>query len=89
MQHELEEAERAEQEAAAAASRGQEAVNRAKRTRESVAVPTPPPRAREQGVNSRSKRPGDDAFLKGSVVCMASSPREEFSDETRGSSSSG
>ena len=49
--------------------------------RDSGAAPTPPPRAREQGVSSRSKRPGDDAFLKRSVVCKASSPREEFSSE--------
>ena len=68
MQHDLEEAERAEEEVAAAAPRSQEAVIRAKRTRDSVAAPTPPYPAREQGVNSRSKRPGDDAFFKGSVV---------------------
>ena len=81
MQREIEEAERAEKEAVAATNRAQEAVCRAKRGADSGAAPTPPPQTHEQGLNSRSNRPGDAAFFEGSVVCRASSPREELSCE--------
>ena len=75
----MEAAERAEQEAAAATTGAQEVVNRTVRARESVAAATPPSPARRQSVNSRSERPGDAAFLDGSVTFMASSARVEFS----------
>ena len=81
MQRDMGEAERAEKEAAVATSRAQEAVNRAERTRDSVAAATASPTVRNQGVNSRSERPGDADFLDGSVQFMASSPRKEFSTE--------
>ena len=42
---------------------------------------TPPPPAREQGVNSRSKLPRDATVFDGSVQLMASSRREESSTE--------
>ena len=64
-----------------ATTRAQTAVNRAERARDSVATATPPLPAREPGVNTRSERPGDAAFLDGSVQFMASSPRVEFSTE--------
>ena len=75
----MEDAERAEQEAAAEITRAQEVVDRTARARDSVAAATPPPPARVQSVHSRSERPGDDAFLDGSVTFMASSARVEFS----------
>ena len=40
--------------------------------------PHPPP-VRGESVNSRSERPGDDAFLDANVTFMASSARVEFS----------
>ena len=76
----VEAAERAEQEAAAAATRAQEVVDR---SRDSVAAATPPPPVRGESVNSRSERPGDDAFLDGSVTFMASLARVEFSAKLR------
>ena len=82
-QRKVEAAERAEEEAAAAITRAQEVVNRTVRARESVAAATPPPPARGQRVNSRSERPGDDAFLDGSVTFMASSARVDFSTKLR------
>ena len=39
----------------------------------------PTPSTRPQGVASQRPRPGDAAFFKGSVACMASAPRVEFS----------
>lgn len=81
MQRELEEVERAGKATATTASRRREAVTRAKQTRKSDAAATPSPLSREQDVNSRSKRPGDDGFFKGCVVSMASSPWEEVSTE--------
>ena len=74
----MEEAERAEQEAAAEITRAQEVVDRTGRARDSVDAATPPTPARVQSVNSWSERPGDDAFLDGSVQFMTSSPRVEF-----------
>ena len=32
-------------------------------------------------IYSRTKRPGDDALFQSSVLCMASSPRQEFPPE--------
>ena len=56
----------------------EEAWKRSYTTLSTGATTTPPPPAREQGVNAWSKRPWNDAFVKGNV-CMASSPRDEFS----------
>ena len=75
----MEEAERAEQEAAAEITRAQEVVDRTARARGSVAAATPPPPARVQSDHSRSERPGDDVFLDGSVTSMASPGRLVFS----------
>ena len=44
MQRDMEEAELVEKDAVVATTRAQKAVNQAKRTRDSVAAPTPPPR---------------------------------------------
>ena len=78
-QRQLEAAERAEQEETVATTRAKGVINRTVRARESVAAATPPSPARRQSVNSRSERPGDAAFLDGSVTFMASSARVEFS----------
>ena len=43
------------------------------------ATAAPSPSTRSQGVASQDSRTGGDAFLKGSVACMASAPRIEFS----------
>ena len=82
-QRKVQAAERAEQEAAAAITRAQVVVGWAARARDSVAAATPRPPARVQSVNSRSERPGDDAFLDGSVTFMASSARVEYSAKLR------
>ena len=75
----MEEAERAEREAAAAMTRAERVVERSARARDSVAAAAPPPLARVQHVHSRSERPGDEAFLDGSVSFMASLARVEYS----------
>ena len=79
----LEVAKRAEQEAATATTRAQEVGNRTVGARDSVAAATPPPPARGHRVNSRPERPGDDAFLNGSVTFMASSACVEFFTKLR------
>ena len=81
----MEDAERAEQEAAAEITGAQEVVDRTARARESVAAATPPPPARVLNVHSRSERPGDEAFLDKSVIFMASSPRRGIFGQAAGS----
>ena len=81
MQRDIAEAESTEREAAAAAAKAQHALDRDIWTAASGAAATPSPLAREQGINSRSKRPGDDAFWTGNVACVASSSRVKFSSE--------
>ena len=39
----------------------------------------PSPSCRPKGVESQRPRPGNDAFFKGTVACMASAPRVDFS----------
>lgn len=80
LQRDLEGAKPANKEAAAASSRYLEAVARANRVRGLAAAPIPS-LVREQGVTSWSRRPGDAAFFKCSVLRMASSPREELSSK--------
>ena len=46
-----------------------------------AATAAPSPRSHDDGVNSRSERPGGGAFFHGSVQFMASSPGEEFAAE--------
>ena len=79
----MEEAERAEREAAAEMARAEGVVDRTARVRDSVAAAISPPPVRVQNVHSRSERPGDDAFLDGSVTFMAASARVEFSAKLR------
>ena len=43
------------------------------------AIAAPLPSSRPQGVASQRPRPGNDAFFKGIVACMASAPRVDFS----------
>ena len=81
VRREIEQAERTKKEAVAATSWAQKTVRRAKRGTDSGAAPIPPPQTREQGVNSRSKRPVDAAFSEGSVVRNISLPREKLSSE--------
>ena len=56
-------------------------LERAPRARaaETGASTVPSYSTRVQGVASQRPRPGDDAFLKGSVACIASAPRVELS----------
>ena len=61
-----------------AAERAEQAVAQAVASAAAGATAAPSPSARQQGVASRKKRPGDEAFFKGSVECMASEPRMEF-----------
>ena len=68
----VEEAERAEREAAAAMTRAAWVVGRSARAWDSVAAATPPPPPRVQHVHSRSERPGDEAFLDDRVSFMTS-----------------
>ena len=77
MQRDIAEAESAEREAAAAAAKAQHALDRDIWTAASGAAATPLPLTREQGINSRFKRPRDDAFWTGSVACMASKKTQE------------
>ena len=82
-QRKVEEAERAERKAAAEMNKAEGVVDRTARARDSVVAATPAPLARVQNVHSRSERPGDEAFLDGSVTFMASSARVEFSVKLR------
>ena len=72
LQCEIATAESAEREAAAVAATAQHALDHDIGTSAAEATTAPSPLTRQQGVASRSRRPGDDAFLKGSVTCMAS-----------------
>ena len=82
-QRRVDEAECAEREAAAALTRVEWAAERYARAGDSVAVATSPSPARVQHVHSPSERRGDEAFFDGSVACMASAARDEFSAELR------
>ena len=83
-QRRVEEAERAEREAAAAMTSAERVVDlSAARARDSVDAATPHPPARVQHVHSRSERPGDEPFLDGSVSFMTSWAHVEFSSKLR------
>ena len=74
-------AESAERKAVAAARTAQEALQRDKRTAASGVTANPSPPMRQQSVYTMGKRPGDNAFFHGSMVCMALTPRQEFPPE--------
>ena len=66
--------------ARAAAREASRAVERARQAiATSTAARATPPPARPLGVASQETRPGDDAFMSGSVQHMAITPRVEFS----------
>ena len=70
-QRRVEEAERAEREAAVALTRAEWVAGQSARAGDSVAVATSPPPPRVPHVHSRSERLGDEAFFDGSVSYMA------------------
>ena len=80
LQRDIVAAESAEREAAAAAMEAHHALVYIGAAVSGSTAPRSPS-TRQQGVASRSKRPGDEAFLNGSVAFMASSPRVDFSTE--------
>ena len=79
----MDEAERAEREAAAALTSSEWVAGQYARASDSVAVATSLSTARVQHVHSRSERLGDEAFFDGGVSYMASAARDEFSAELR------
>ena len=82
-QRRVDEAERAEREAAEALTRAEWVAGQYARAGDCVAVATSPSLAGVQHVHSRSERLGDEAFFDGSVSYMASATRVEFSAELR------
>ena len=79
----MDEAERAEREAAEALTRAEWVAGQYARAGDCVAVATSPSLAGVQHVHSRSERLGDEAFFDGSVSYMASAARDEFSSKLR------
>ena len=71
-------AESEEREAAKAAAKAQLSLDRVIGTATAGASAGPTPSTRRQSANSQSTRPGDEAFLDGSVQLMDSSPHVEF-----------
>ena len=67
IQRDFTEAKRAERATAAAATKAQDTLDRDKRRAVSRATTAPSPRSHDEGVNSRSERPGDATFFHGSV----------------------
>ena len=81
LQREISAAESAEEKPDAAAARAEETWDRARRNPAERASTTPPRSTGPDGVHSRFKLPGDEAFFHASVACRASTPRAEFSPE--------
>ena len=77
-QRRVDEAERAEREAAAALTSSEWVAGQYARASDSVAVATSLSPARVQHVHSRSERLGDEAFFDGIVSYMVSAGRVEF-----------
>ena len=75
----IEQTKTAAREAFLVAKRAQQALVQSVASVAAGATAAPLPSSRRQGVASQRPRPGDDALFKGSVACMASAPRVEFS----------
>ena len=75
----IEQAKTAAREASLVVKRAQQALAQSVASAAAGATATPLPSMLPQGVASRRPRPGEDAFFKGSVACMASAPRVDFS----------
>ena len=85
MQRDIAEAVSAERKAVAAApATAQKALARDNQTAASGATATTSPPTHQQSVYAVMKWPGDDAVFHGSVVCMASTPRQGFPPELGG-----
>ena len=75
----IEQAKTAAREASLVAKRAQQALAQSVASAAARATAAPLPSLRPQGVASQRPRPGNDAFFKGIVACMASAPRVHFS----------
>ena len=71
----IEQAKTAAQEASLAAKRAQQALAQSVASAAAGATAAPLPSSRPQVVASQRPRPGNDAFFKGIVACIASAPR--------------
>ena len=84
IQRDIAEAESTNRKDGAAAVAAQEGLQRENRTAASGATATPSPPTRQQSVYAVVTRPGEDTVSHISVVCMASTPRQEFRPELGG-----
>ena len=75
----IEQAKNAAREASVVAERAYQALIHSAASAAAGATAVPSSSTRPQSVASQRTRPGDDAFLMGGIVCMASEPRAEFS----------
>ena len=75
----IEQAKTAAREASLVAKRAQQASAQSVASAAAGATAAPLPSSRPQGVASQGPRPGNDAFYKSIVACMASAPRVHFS----------
>ena len=75
----IEQAKTAAREAFLVAKKAQQALAQSVASAAAGATAAPLSSSRPQGVASQRPRPGNDAFFKGVVACMASAPRVEFS----------
>ena len=75
----IEQAKTAARESSLVAKRAQQALAQSVASSAAGANAAPLPSSRPQGVASQRPRPGNDAFFKGIVACMASAPRVDFS----------
>ena len=80
-QRRVDDAEREEKEASAELTRAEWAAGQQARAADAVAVAPSPSPVRVRDVHSRSARLGDEAFLDGSISCMASEIRHEFTTD--------
>ena len=75
----IEQAKTAAREASLVVERTQQALAQSVASAAADTTAAPTLSTRPQGVASQQPRPGDAAVFKGSVACMASAPRAEFS----------
>ena len=75
----IEQAKTAAREGSLVVKRAQQTLTQFVASAAARTTAAPSPSMRPQGVVSQRPRPGDAAFFKGSVACMASAPRAEFS----------
>ena len=75
----IEQAKTAAREASLVVEREQQALAQSAASAAAEATAAPSPSSRPQGVASQRPRPGNDAFFKDIVACMASAPRVDFS----------